>query len=403
MSAIPPAHEVRALIERGLELAPRDDLKERARLLAARSGWPFTYPDDLGSVPLDEYRDAGLEAAEIAFRLGDADLASGALDQATAADSFRGNYAPIVPIWERRWALRDRLTDDLEIGDLYAMGGWVYWEVGEYERSADIAGQITHSQEMALAVHARAWKAAAQFRLGSWDDALTTFHELRQHLDDRRDSPPYFAAHAYAIAALIHRLRGQRLESDRIAAVVHALDKGSVRAFGWRAWVSLAEGDFARAATVLAAPPTSWEIHASVAWEARCDSAMVGSEPTELAATIASDARSYAARAGTRSVTPFADRLAGVTAFVAGDHERSAELLGSAVEQFDDLAVRWEAARSRMLLGRALRATGRADRLGQAQDAEHLGADATKALGVVDDAVLRATLARMDAAGGVDP
>ena len=141
MSVAVPEAEVRALRDRGLELAGPGDSRERANLLAISASWPFAFPDDVPR-PVEEYVGLGLEAAEVALRLGDADLASACYDSAAATYSARGDYRSSMEIWRRRWELRDRLTDDLELVDLYAMGAWESWEISEYESAIRYADAI---------------------------------------------------------------------------------------------------------------------------------------------------------------------------------------------------------------------------------------------------------------------
>ena len=51
---------------------------------------------------LEAYVTAGLEAADMAIRLGMPNLASGVLDNAAAAGAAAGDYSKVQPIWQRR-------------------------------------------------------------------------------------------------------------------------------------------------------------------------------------------------------------------------------------------------------------------------------------------------------------
>ena len=264
MREVAPEDDVRALRDRGLELAPAGDSRERARLLSIKAGWPFAYPDSVEPGQIGTYRDAGFEAADIARRLGDVDLESAMLDQAAAADSYDGHYGAVRDTWSRRFALRDRLSADLEIGDLYAMGAWIHFELGRYREAVDYAEAIAdRTQELSGGMHARAWETAALFRLGRWDDALVAFRALRDQLDYRRDNPPGFAMHAFGAAGMILRLRGERVESERVGAAVFGSHlRSSVRAFPWRVWLRSMGGDLDGARSLLATPPLAWRTHA---------------------------------------------------------------------------------------------------------------------------------------------
>ena len=60
---------------------------------------------------MEEFVRVGLEAAEMALRIGEPDLASGALDQASAAWVAGGWYGRAHEIWERRHAIIPLLTE----------------------------------------------------------------------------------------------------------------------------------------------------------------------------------------------------------------------------------------------------------------------------------------------------
>jgi class 3 adenylate cyclase/tetratricopeptide (TPR) repeat protein len=396
MRNVPAEEQVRALHERGLRLAPSGDSPERARLLSIKSAWPFAYPASVTAEDLPLYQAAGQEAADIARRLGDADLESGALDNAAAAYSMHGTYRAMLPLWQRRWGLRDRLTVDQEIGDLHAMGAWIHWELGHYQTSIDIAGSIAHTQEMGGSVHARAWQVAALFRLGRWDEVLAPFDELRDRLGDRRDSPPYYAAHAYAMTGLVHTLRGENLEGDRLMSILRTSPQ-SVRSFAWYGLMLLAHGDYDDAAEFLAEPPPAWEVHESVVWEARCDAALAllarksGQPPAAAysSAELPDRCRAFAVEAGTPSLTCFADRLGGAQAGVAGDLARAATLLQRARDGFGELGICWERARTERLLADVLERIGQPDR---ASEVTAAAAVETARLRVTDDLVIRDVL-----------
>jgi tetratricopeptide (TPR) repeat protein len=331
----------------------------------------------------------GLEAVEVALRLDDADLASACYDAAAATYGARGDYRSSMEIWRRRWELRDRLTDDLELVDLHAMGAWESWEIGEYEsaiRYADsIEGQIQHPG----GVHAQAWRVAALFRLGRWDEALATFEMLRDRLDTRRDNPPNAITHMYGAAAIMRELRDERREADDLAAVLAGVPEDGCRVYGWRIQVALQRGELERARRLLLSPPPAWQIHASVVWEVRCDAVLAFGE-WERAAEVAAGAREYAAAGGSPSVPAVAGRLAGAAAFAAGALEEAIESLTAARREFDDLGMTWEAARTRRLLSVALARADRPDRAAS----ERAAADLTQgALGVVSDRVIDAALA----------
>jgi class 3 adenylate cyclase/tetratricopeptide (TPR) repeat protein len=390
MSILVPEPEVRALRDRGLALAGLGDSRERANLLAISSSWPFAYPLD-STEPVEDYVARGLEGVDVALRLGDADLASGCYDAAAAAYQAGGDYRSSMQIWRRRWELRDRLTQDLELTDLYAMGSWGSWETGDYEEAVRYAKAIEgRTQHMGVG-HAQAWRVVALYRLGRWDEALATFAAARDRLDTRRDNPPNFSSHMYGAAALMHDVRDNRQDAEGFAAVVAGLPGHGVRPYGWRIQLAMQRGELNRARLLLDNPPISWRIHSAVVWEARCDAILTFAE-WHRASHVASTARAYAEACGTPSVTPVADRVEGVAALANDDVDGAVRLLSAARQGFDDLRLAWELARTRRLLSVALARAGRSDEAA----IEQAAADETHgAIGVVNDRVIDTALSRL--------
>ena len=387
MTMVVPEPEVRALRDRGLGLVGPGDSRERANLLAISASWPFAFPAD-SPEPVEDYVARGLEAVDIALRLGDADLASGCYDAAAGSYGARGDYRSSMEIWRRRWELSDRLTDDLELVDLYAVGAWESWEIGDYEGAVRYAETIEAQVRHPGGAHAQAWRVAALFRLGRWDEALATFAATRERLGTRRDSPPNAYTHMYGAAAIIREVRRQRREADELASVLAGVPKDSCRVYAWRIQVALQRGEFESAKRLLAAPPPSWLVHGSVVCEARCD-AILASGEWERAAEVAAGARAHTAAGGSPSVTAVADRLEGAAALAGGEAERAVVLLTAAGREFDDLGMNWEAARTRRLLAVALARAGQPDQAASEQAAAAL---TLGALGVVDDRVIDAAL-----------
>ena len=166
MTSAPTAAEVRDLLDRGLALVPPGDSEARARLLATQASWAWAFPDDVTDDDVPRLAAAGIEAADMALRLGDPDLASAALDAVAGTVTYQGDYSAMAPVWERRWELRGRLSNPMEIVDLYAMGSWMYEETGQYEESIRIAQEYIDDAAEALTIHPRVWMSLSLFRLG---------------------------------------------------------------------------------------------------------------------------------------------------------------------------------------------------------------------------------------------
>jgi len=361
MRGVPGEAEVQAIYDLGIGALPPGDSEARVRLLGIRAGWPFGYPDlAMDNDQLLPFVEAGQEAAEVALRLGNPNLASGALDAANAAWSSRGLYGRVLPIWEQRRALRDDVTDLAELGDIHAMGAWNLFELGRYEDAlaeADAGIAAVGGKEPGMELHARSWRVATLQRLGRWLEALDEYGRIEAVLGERRDEAPYFVMQGVATAALIHELRGERARSDRLTALMLASfthQSGRLYAFLVRTLVARGEPDRARSLTL----PAGWHVHANDAHESRAE-LLAALGAWEEAATHLETMREHAARAETVALVPFADRLEGRMLLATGDPVGAAELLARSAERFGELSALWERALSLVDEARALAALAR--------------------------------------------
>ncbi len=305
---------------------------------------------------------AGVEAAEMALRLGLPNLASASFDHAAGAWSAIGNYREALPLWERRREVMHLVTDGLELGDFYAMGMWFRYELGEYEEAMAIGAEglsRVGSLGANTRVHLLSWHVVASHRLGRWDEALAWFDELRNLLDERRDNPPYFATHAFGASALIHGSRGETVESDRLVSILGSLTTElSARLKPWLVRTLVRRGEVERAARLSRA--RAWRVHGGDLSEA--ESELVGAlGDAARASELAGEMRRDAEVNGTKSLGPFADLLDGRMALARGEQDLAAAALLSASDGFAVLGCPWERALAEVDLARALRAAGRDD------------------------------------------
>jgi class 3 adenylate cyclase/tetratricopeptide (TPR) repeat protein len=357
----PPESEVEELFRLGLDAAPPGDNAARVRLLGLRAGWPFGYPDKTRTLDeSEEFERVGLEAAEMALRLGEPNLAAGSFDQASAVWVARGWYGRAHAIWERRLAIIPQVTDILEIGDTYAMGAWGLYEMGRYAEAVAVsdAGMARVTGRGAnVELHNRSWRVASLHRLGAWDEALEEFGHIREVLEDRRDDPPYFVSHAFASAASIHEARGDRVRSDRFAGLLMRLTgEGQGRLHAWLLRFLVQRGELDAARRLPRA--TTWRIHAGDTYESESELvAALGlwDEAPELLRLM----REHAAAADTSAVYGFADRLEGRAALASGDAVRAVDLLERGAARFAELDAPWERALTQLDLGTALATAGR--------------------------------------------
>jgi hypothetical protein len=360
----PPAEEeATEVYELGRAALPPGDSEARIRLLGVRAGWPFGYPlpDQATEDDLLPFEGAGIEAAEVALRMGRPNLASGALDAANAAWTSMGYYDRTFPLWERRAELLPVLTDPLEIGDCYAMGAWSLFELGRYPEGLAIADdglmQIA-GRGPNVELHLRAWRVGILHRLARWDEALAEHGLIRDLLDERRDDPPYFVTQAIAVVAMIHESRGDRVESDRLSGTLEriASDNSRVQAFLLR--LLAIRGDLVTARSF--ERPRLWRVHANDLYEAEAE-LLAAADTWEEAPGLVEQMRRHVARTGTTALAAFADRLEGRAASAAGDAARAEASLRSAIERFDRLGTPWERALTEVDLAGLFASDGRDD------------------------------------------
>jgi class 3 adenylate cyclase/tetratricopeptide (TPR) repeat protein len=381
MRTATPEGDVRETLELGLAHLPPGDSEQRVRLLGNRAAWPFSFPEFALAEGPEPYVAAGVEAAEMAMRLGLPNLASASFDHAAGAWSAIGRYRESLPLWERRRLVMDGVTDGLELGDFYAMGMWVRYELGDYEEAIAIWAEglpRVGSLGGKTRVHMLSWHVVTLHRLGRWDEALTWFDELRDLLDERRDDPPYFATHAFGASALIRGSRGETVEADRLVGILGSLTTAlSARLKPWLVRVLVRRGELDRAATLSRAP--AWRVHGGDLLEAESE-LVAGLGDASRAAELAAEMRRLAEANGTKSLVPFADLLEGRMAMDRGDGEVSVAALTSAADGFAALGCPWERALAEVDLALALRAAGRADDAGSVAGSAFATFDALDAI-----------------------
>ncbi len=357
----PSEAEVEALVDLAMAHLPAGDSEERIRVLSLQSGWPFAFPRDVyAPEEIDAAQRAGVEAAEVAMRMGRPGLASAALDNAQGAWVSQGIYGHAIGLWEKRARVMEQVTDLTEIGDFWAVGAWVHHELGRYRQSLEVTDDglaAVAGRAPNVEIHIRAWRAATLYRLGSWDDALREFGFVRSLLDERGDEPPYFASFAYAIAGIIHEIRGERVQSDRLAAVVMELAPNlSGRLYPSLLAFLVARGDLDAAARIRR--PSSWRVHAGGAYESETE-LLAATGRWEEVPSLLLEVRRHAEVSPAPSLGGFADRLEGRAALAAADPARGISSLEAASARFAELEVPWERAVTDLELAEALIASGR--------------------------------------------
>jgi hypothetical protein len=359
MRSLPGVDDVSTTLDIAFSLLPEGDSEVRARLMTIRAFWPFAFPEiEFSEDDLVALERTASDAADMALRLGRTNLASGALDAATGHGFSRGYYGLSVPISKRRLALIPDLTDLGEIGDIYATGAWIRYEVGDYReahRLADLGTQLMEGQAVNFQLHCLAWRNAARFRLGDWEGALADVELCRERLGERADAPPYFASSPFAVAALIESVRGNGAESDRLVDMLLPLERTTsgrfTRLLPWMSRLFVERGELSEARARLVPFPVGWRVHGGQMLEARCE--LVAAENAwDEAASVSRESRTYAEAGGLKALAHFAERLEGRAALAAGRTHEAAVHLRAASDGFRRLGAAWEQARTDLDLAR---------------------------------------------------
>jgi tetratricopeptide (TPR) repeat protein len=371
MHSHPSRDELHVLIDAGLAAVGEEDSADRVRLLSSRAFMQimdYEAMDESGAA-------AAREAVEIARRIGQADVLSAALDAEISTMQDEGRYGQIHDAMLSRLELVPRLTEDFEIQDCFAMAAWSATFVGRYREALEYSTACIERMagRPAGLVHGSAWRVLARFSLGDWEGALADQSEIeRIEEDDPRDLPVGYAMRAYAVAALIRELRGERDEADRYLDLVRRFAERRTRdgepsghvSHAMRALAHRGRLDEARALM----PYVGRDSTSCQVLEALCEVA-AGGGGDEAARTI-DLARTEAAECGLLALPFHADRL-------EGRLRSDPELLRRSADGFASLGAPWEEAWSRLLLaeltsdaGEARRALEVFERLGSVSEIE---------------------------------
>jgi hypothetical protein len=220
---------------------------------------------------------------------------------------------------------------------------------------ADAGLEAITGREPSSELHISAWRIAALYRLGRWDEALDGFASIRQMLDYREDDPPYFATHAFGLAGVIHQRRGERVQSDALVGpMLRMVSESFGRLYPNLLRFLVVRGDLALAKDLHR--PRTWEVHAGDALAAEAER-LAANASWEQAADLVATMRAHAEAGDAPSVASFADRLEGRAETASGDFEAAARSLERAAAGFDSLGDQWERALTELDLARVLSRT----------------------------------------------
>ena len=376
----PPAEEdVARYLEIG-EAHASPESEARIRLLIPQAHWPFAFRRaGFTDEEAAEARDAGERAVELALHLDRPDLASAALDGVTGIEMIRGYHGRNLPVEDRRLAIVARLTDPWEVGDaLQTAADTALW-VGRYQDAFRLADEgFSRSRSGPDVWRASlAWRAFARFQLGDWDGVLDDLKLLEETpASTRFGAAGYFQVVARSCAALLHELRGQHADSERLetlgAAETHRGGTGTTRRLQWFARLAALRGspDDALAWLEESAYVPAAQMARSGILEAKCHIvAELGL--WELADETVAESRAFTELSLVEALPLQADRLEGRAALARGEAARAGDVLSRARDGFAALGARWEEAVSALWLAEALRADGASDEARTAAESAH--------------------------------
>jgi class 3 adenylate cyclase/tetratricopeptide (TPR) repeat protein len=343
LTGVLPQEELEAMLARGHELVPEDDIVTRARLVLDEAwiAWRFGRDDEMA-----ESARAGLELAR---ESDDVAVLSSALDAVTAVAWSEGRYRDAVKDTRERIELLAGAHGELQLeperSDSLHMMIESLVATGEYREAASYAAQARDLDLSVGAVYS-AWSRGLlpAFYLGDWDSAIEMAHQLRDAWA-AADRPTIAAlAAALACAGAIYGYRGEDDEAAdwfRFAESVAPMTGGQVSGvLLLESDVDLHRGCLREAAERVAEFPGTafwWRpVYAATRAEAlvRTGDAR-GSEAIAEAAAMIGDHR-YGQ---------------GVLLRARGLHDDSEDVLRQALSLFEEVECPYQAARTGWLLG----------------------------------------------------
>jgi hypothetical protein len=202
----PPVGELRAMLERGHELASDDDLVTCARLRLddAWLAWMSKDPDAMA--------EPAREGLELARRADDRQLLQAGLDAVTASAWLQGRQRDAVEYTRERIELLESAPRshalDVEISDALHMMVLCLIQVGEFGEALDYAkrgAEVDRSRGVEMAEYQR--ELMPNFFLGNWDRAIELGESARRAWEEGGRPPmgSFATPAACTAAAFGHR------------------------------------------------------------------------------------------------------------------------------------------------------------------------------------------------------
>lgn len=348
----PDLAAVQALLAEGLEAV--DDTRERATLLIAFASMAGTWEasGEADPVPMERRMAAAREAIKLTEELDDPGVRWSAAYALRDLLVFTGDYAAARHALEAELAVLERIENRTRAAQSYFEAAQELVQLkGDArsaeplaERSRELAKDLSRHDQM----HATSILMQTAYRLGDWDRAEAL---LTEHLDNLVSEAGVRCVNVQGgvyHGALVLALRG---ETDRALALARRAlgfehPAGPIEGLAAEVLVAagLAEEGLGQADAVLAVAPRWRQFEAADAVLHACEALGSSSELGERADGLAD------LRPGSPSLDALADRALGQGLVANGDAAGGVALLRRAMEQFDELPVVFEAARSREIL-----------------------------------------------------
>jgi class 3 adenylate cyclase len=350
MQAVADEAEVTRIIQIGFAHLAEGDSESRTRLLMSRAFIPF-FARPHRAISEDELRvseQAGLQASDMAMRLGRPDLASAALDAAITAPGDRGDFGRMKEISAKRLALVDLLDDPFELGDIYSMNAWNDAFLGDLERAREYGeAGVAVAADSPTVVGCLSWLTFAEFRLGNWTRVLDDLMPQIEHrLGDRANTPPHFTIPAYGAAAFVADARssasaGRYVEILRAAVgTSQGYSSGMVEA--WLAYILAHRGSAEEAGHMLASIRANVRHAVQRPFIDAATAYVIGrARRWDDAAAFITATRPYASAARVAPLTVQLDHLDALRTAAAGDRAGAIERLAASRDAFAAMADPW--------------------------------------------------------------
>jgi hypothetical protein len=370
MRQIPPMSDILHYLQVGLEHAGSDDSESLTTLLTALSFAPIAAgpqgEDARAVISVDEARDAGHRAREMARRLGLPHAESAALDALQSHALWGGRIQEAATINAERLEIVDAVSDPWEVGDTHAMAAWLSFDLGHYETARDLALGGYHrtiDEAPSVALHGLTWASLARVQTGEWNAVTAALSTALDLLDpDRHSHPPLYAAPLYAAAAFVAEFRGKSAEADRLMAILtdvwSASDWGTRGGHPHARWtrhlgpIHIRRGDFETAWLLVESDDAERIGRESDRHAVMCD-LIVATGAWDRADEVIEETRRTASGYGLDSLHAHADRLEGLLSIAMRDVRGGIALLDTATTRFISLGDHWEANRTLLAIGEA--------------------------------------------------